>query len=124
MCQRRRNVAASHWPTAMTWHATWQVNGRSMPVNATGPPVNGGGQRWRPMVNGGRPPLTTSGPPDNHRSTVVDCQSTGGHGPGQVGSWAGRFSSRHIPPHRLSDRDFEQLHGDCIGDSRLRFQNL
>ncbi|GJU55710.1 retrovirus-related pol polyprotein from transposon TNT 1-94, partial [Tanacetum coccineum] len=82
MCQRRRNVAASHWPTAMTWHATWQVNGRSMPANATGPPVKGGGQRWRPAVNGGRPPLTTSGPPNNHRSTVVDCQSTCGHGPG------------------------------------------
>ncbi|GKG53097.1 hypothetical protein Tco_0552365, partial [Tanacetum coccineum] len=33
-------------------------------------------------VNGGRPPLTTVGPSLDHRSTVVDRQSTGG-------SWAG-----------------------------------
>ncbi|GJZ44906.1 retrovirus-related pol polyprotein from transposon TNT 1-94, partial [Tanacetum coccineum] len=42
MCQRRRHVAASHWPAAMTWYAMWQVNGRSIPVNATEPLVNGG----------------------------------------------------------------------------------
>ncbi|GJS27070.1 RNA-directed DNA polymerase, eukaryota, reverse transcriptase zinc-binding domain protein [Tanacetum coccineum] len=57
----------------------------------TGTPVNGG-QQWRSMVvsdaqqrqsttvNRGAPPLTTSGPPSDHRSTVVDRQSTVGYG--------------------------------------------
>ncbi|GJV58535.1 hypothetical protein Tco_1459540 [Tanacetum coccineum] len=56
---------------------TWQVNDQS---TTAGPPVNGGCQRWPAMVNGG-------GPSPNHRSTVVDSQSTGGvrsgNGPGR-----------------------------------------
>ncbi|GJU74025.1 retrotransposon protein, putative, ty1-copia subclass [Tanacetum coccineum] len=56
--------------------------------------VNDGGQQWRTTVNGGGPPLTSAGlpsdhrstagqPPQDHRSMVVDRQSTvrsnGGH---------------------------------------------
>ncbi|GJV14235.1 hypothetical protein Tco_1359558 [Tanacetum coccineum] len=52
----------------MTWHATWQFNDQPTTVR---PSVNGSGQRWLTTVNGG-------GPPPDHRSTVVDSQSTGG----------------------------------------------
>ncbi|GKE43601.1 hypothetical protein Tco_1470885 [Tanacetum coccineum] len=45
--------------------------------------VNGGQWRRSTTVNGGEPPLTTAGPPVNHRSTVVDLQSTDGSRPGQ-----------------------------------------
>nr|GFC22347.1 hypothetical protein [Tanacetum cinerariifolium] len=74
----------SDWLTAMTWHATWQVNRRSMlPDHRSTATVYGGdrrsmvavndGHRWRLMtVTGGgpslttaRPPLTTTGPPVN-----------------------------------------------------------
>ncbi|GKG12692.1 hypothetical protein Tco_0346929, partial [Tanacetum coccineum] len=40
--------------------------------------VNGGSQRWPPLDQH----RTTARPPVNHRSTVVDRQSTGG-------SWSG-----------------------------------
>ncbi|GJR46544.1 putative reverse transcriptase domain-containing protein [Tanacetum coccineum] len=51
----------------------------------TGSPVNGG-QRRSTTTDHRR---TTAGPPVNHRSTVVDRQSTGGVRLGQVKEWAG-----------------------------------
>ncbi|GKG29529.1 hypothetical protein Tco_0416894, partial [Tanacetum coccineum] len=47
------------------------VNGGQRQSTTTGPPVNGGQRRRSTAVNDGQPP------PD-HRSTVVDRQSTGG----------------------------------------------
>nr|GEZ02825.1 hypothetical protein [Tanacetum cinerariifolium]GEZ04932.1 hypothetical protein [Tanacetum cinerariifolium] len=76
----------SDWLTAMTWHATWQVNVRSTsPDHQSTATVYGGdrrsmaavkyGRRWRSAVNDGSdggpsstttgPPLTTTGPPVN-----------------------------------------------------------
>ncbi|GJV11637.1 hypothetical protein Tco_1353178 [Tanacetum coccineum] len=55
------------------------VNGGSQQwstaVNAAGPPPNGGGQRRSTVADYRQ---TTAGPPVNHRSMVVDGQSTGG----------------------------------------------
>ncbi|GKF46482.1 hypothetical protein Tco_0136284, partial [Tanacetum coccineum] len=56
--------------------------------------VNGGGQWWRSMVattvNGGGHRRTTGQPPSDHRSTVVDRQSTAGSGRVMGWVWSGR----------------------------------
>ncbi|GKB11221.1 hypothetical protein Tco_0845144, partial [Tanacetum coccineum] len=73
------HVAASDWPAAMTWHATWHPRGKPMTgqrrSTTAGPSVNGVSQRndrRSTTVNYGGPPLTTAGPPVNHQSTVAD----------------------------------------------------
>ncbi|GKG26623.1 hypothetical protein Tco_0402326 [Tanacetum coccineum] len=99
----------------MTWQATWHPRVKSTPVKHRSTVVNGGqrrstktvngasdGQRWRSTtVNSGGHRRTTGQPPPDHRSTVVDRQSTAGSGRvvgwvwlGQVGSWAGSGSGR------------------------------
>ncbi|GJU12502.1 hypothetical protein Tco_1134898 [Tanacetum coccineum] len=98
MCRRRRHVAASHWPAASDVAGQWPINRRSMAVNGGRPPVNERrttSQRWSTTVNGG-------GPPVNHRRTTGQRWSTAGgqlgHGPGQVGSWAGSGRFCHVAP--------------------------
>ncbi|GKF87676.1 hypothetical protein Tco_0258553, partial [Tanacetum coccineum] len=54
----------------------------------TGSPDNGGQRRQSTVANDGQRRRTTVGPPQDHRSMVVDRQSTAGSG----GSWAGSGS--------------------------------
>ncbi|GJT53936.1 reverse transcriptase domain-containing protein [Tanacetum coccineum] len=73
-------------------HRLTVVNGGSQrwstAVITAGPPVNGGGQRRSKAADHRRPP------PDHRRTTG---QPTG-HGPGQIGSWAGSGSGKfHFP---------------------------
>ncbi|GJV35152.1 hypothetical protein Tco_1407629 [Tanacetum coccineum] len=64
----RCHVSCSDWPAA-TWNST--VPSPESPPDHWSTVVNGGSQRWPTTVNGG-------GPPVNHRSIVVNGQSTGG----------------------------------------------
>nr|GEX03346.1 copia protein [Tanacetum cinerariifolium] len=110
-------------PTAMTWHATWQVNVRSAGgqhwSTTIGPPVNDGGQRWRSTVNGGdRWSMMAINDGCRWRTIVDHCrtivyhhQTTGqwwltdsqpaGHRSGQVGSWAGSGSGHGLGLDRV-----------------------
>ncbi|GKE91465.1 hypothetical protein Tco_1572560 [Tanacetum coccineum] len=51
MRQRRRHVAAPHWPAASDMAGQWPVNRRS---TTAGPPVNGGQQRRSTVATSGQ----------------------------------------------------------------------
>nr|GEY50368.1 hypothetical protein [Tanacetum cinerariifolium] len=58
------------------------------PINTAGPPVNGTG--LRPSLTIAVPPLTTTG------QRWLTGSQMAGHRPGQVGSWSGSGSGRHV----------------------------
>ncbi|GJR14565.1 hypothetical protein Tco_0797217 [Tanacetum coccineum] len=74
------HVAGCHWTAAMTWQSTWQVNGRSAPVND-------GQRRSTAAVDDGQRRWTTV----DHRRTTGQRWLTASQpvGLGRVNVWAG-----------------------------------
>ncbi|GKE95149.1 hypothetical protein Tco_1580004, partial [Tanacetum coccineum] len=81
----------------------------------TGPPVNGGGQRWPSAENGGQP-LVNGGQPLKHRRNTAGPPFNGGQWWWLTGSWAGSGRLKHHGLGPQSEVNFNgQMRRRCGG---------